>query len=242
MGLSRVIALALAYWIAGTMLAYTAARATRIPALIRSFEWMTLPAARRIAERVVTISLTASTLASGGIGTAVAAETPLPSGDSPVVAHLQRPHASASQGYVPVPAGEPPSVPAPTSDETATTYTPTPAVMPTPMPIASTRTTVVVPSFRFDPRAADLDAQHLGQTLATMSQDYEVASGDNLWLIAERHLESVLGEAPTDSETATYWSHLIAANRSRLRSGNPDLIYPGEIVLCPPAAEVGLGR
>jgi nucleoid-associated protein YgaU len=34
---------------------------------------------------------------------------------------------------------------------------------------------------------------------------------------------------------------MIDANRPQLRSGNPDLIFPGEVVTCPPTAEVGLG-
>ena len=62
-----------------------------------------------------------------------------------------------------------------------------------------------------------------------------VRPGDNLWLIARARLEHVSGVRPTDAQVARYWSAVIAANRATLRSGDPSLIYPGEIVALPPA-------
>jgi hypothetical protein len=57
-----------------------------------------------------------------------------------------------------------------------------------------------------------------------------VAPGDNLWLIAR----TTLGGEPAESEVVRYWSKLIDVNRASLRSGDPSLIYPGEIVVLPP--------
>jgi hypothetical protein len=34
-------------------------------------------------------------------------------------------------------------------------------------------------------------------------------------------------------EVAAYWVRVLVANRGRLRSGNPDLIYPREYVRLP---------
>ena len=38
---------------------------------------------------------------------------------------------------------------------------------------------------------------------------------------------------PTDAQIAPYWQRVITANQSTLRSGNPSLIFPGEIVTLP---------
>jgi len=65
-----------------------------------------------------------------------------------------------------------------------------------------------------------------------------VAPGDNLWLIARASLTDALGGRPPDADVARYWHALIAQNRSTLRSGDPSLIFPGEIVTLPPASAV----
>jgi hypothetical protein len=64
------------------------------------------------------------------------------------------------------------------------------------------------------------------------SSTYSVKSGDNLWDISEGVLTTALGHPPTDQQVATYWSALIAANKSRLT--NPNLIYPGQSLALPP--------
>jgi hypothetical protein len=60
-----------------------------------------------------------------------------------------------------------------------------------------------------------------------------VRAGDNLWLIARASLTHVSATRPDDADVARYWLAVIAANRSTLRSGNPSLIFPGEIVALP---------
>ena len=66
---------------------------------------------------------------------------------------------------------------------------------------------------------------------------HEVVRGDNLWAIARERLASASsggsGE-PTNREVAEYWMKVVEANKHHLRSGDPDLIYPGEEVLLPP--------
>jgi nucleoid-associated protein YgaU len=64
-----------------------------------------------------------------------------------------------------------------------------------------------------------------------------VVGGDNLWAIARDHLSrqrSGGSGEPTNHEVAAYWLKVVQANRDRLRSGDPDLIYPGERVTLPP--------
>ncbi|MGB8361521.1 MAG: hypothetical protein WCE80_08990 [Acidimicrobiia bacterium] len=63
------------------------------------------------------------------------------------------------------------------------------------------------------------------------SQDTHVIveRGDHLWKISARHL----GDGPV-TEVAPYWRQVVVLNTPRLRSGNPDLIYPGEEIELPP--------
>jgi hypothetical protein len=65
-----------------------------------------------------------------------------------------------------------------------------------------------------------------------------VVPGDNLWLIARASLARALGGRPNDTDVARYWHAVIAQNRSTLRSGDPSLIFPGEIVTLPPVSRV----
>lgn len=51
---------------------------------------------------------------------------------------------------------------------------------------------------------------------------YTVKPGDSLWKIAQRFTGS-----------GARWSEMWAINKSRSRSKNPDLIYPGEVFLIP---------
>ncbi len=60
-----------------------------------------------------------------------------------------------------------------------------------------------------------------------------VRAGDNLWRIARGELVARGKTQPDDATIARYWQHVIAANRTTLRSGNPNLIFPGELVALP---------
>ncbi|HUF14433.1 MAG TPA: hypothetical protein VMQ46_00925 [Acidimicrobiia bacterium] len=60
-----------------------------------------------------------------------------------------------------------------------------------------------------------------------------VERGDHLWKISERHL----GPGATAAEVVPYWLEVIDVNTSGLRSGDPDLIYPGEVIELPAASE-----
>jgi nucleoid-associated protein YgaU len=62
-----------------------------------------------------------------------------------------------------------------------------------------------------------------------------VEKGDHLWSISAHHLQERLTRPPSASEITPYWDDVIDANRDQLRSGDPDLIYPGETVVLPGA-------
>lgn len=61
----------------------------------------------------------------------------------------------------------------------------------------------------------------------------EVRSGDTLWGLAERQLAKRLGRPPAPGEIAGYCQTLVTVNLPGLRSGDPDLIHPGEIIVLP---------
>ena len=60
-----------------------------------------------------------------------------------------------------------------------------------------------------------------------------VVRGDHLWKISERHIETTSPGLPV----APYWLEVIEVNQPALRSGDPDLIYPGEVIVLPEITE-----
>ena len=64
-----------------------------------------------------------------------------------------------------------------------------------------------------------------------------VAPGDNLWTVSAAHLAAMtsqpVGSLP-DASVASYWQQVCAVNRSQLRSGNVNMIFPGEQIKLPP--------
>lgn len=60
-----------------------------------------------------------------------------------------------------------------------------------------------------------------------------VIEGDHLWKISKRHLETHMQNPPGDDQVAPYWRTVIDVNLDRLRSGDPNLIYPGEVIHLP---------
>lgn len=61
-----------------------------------------------------------------------------------------------------------------------------------------------------------------------------VQPGEHLWGIAEVTVRRALGRDASSEAIATYWVELLTENRSMLKSGDPDLIHPGETLLLPP--------
>ena len=63
---------------------------------------------------------------------------------------------------------------------------------------------------------------------------HPVVPGDNLWTIAAAELFRQTGRT-AESDIRDYWLQVIDANQDKLISGDPDLIYPGESIVCPVA-------
>ncbi len=60
-----------------------------------------------------------------------------------------------------------------------------------------------------------------------------VESGDHIWKISKESLGVKLDREPRNEEIHPYWLETIEVNLDSLRSGDPDLIYPGEELLLP---------
>ena len=67
-----------------------------------------------------------------------------------------------------------------------------------------------------------------------------VRPGDHLWKIAGEHLSIVLDRPPTRREHARYWVEVVNAARPVIRSGDPNLIHPGEEIPLPPTLDAGV--
>ena len=204
----RSIGLVIAYWIAMSTLLY-AATAIRRPHRPRAITLITLPFVRRMLDRTLATALAAS-IATAPLAPAMADEPPPP----PVVFQtddgIQVPHFVAPTEIVPI---DQPAVVAPPAPSI-----PVVPVQKPPLPVVSTA-----------PVTAPTTAVYTG---------YRVQTGDSLWVIAERHVASATGSAPTVQAITSYWRRLVDANRRTLRSGDPNLIFAGEIVTMP-AVEVG---
>ncbi|MFQ5968236.1 MAG: LysM peptidoglycan-binding domain-containing protein [Acidimicrobiia bacterium] len=180
----RWTGLALAYWIALSVLVAGLAsirRGTRFGLVARR---LMVPFVRHLLDRTLVLAIAIAPVAPS-----------VPAWASPPAAlpiEILPP-------YVPVPAG-------PEKDETETREPPdNPAIIP------------ALP----------------GVTSPAPGDTYVVVKGDNLWRIACRQVRAETGGKPTSSQIVPYWLELIELNRDRLRSGDPDLIYPGEELLLP---------
>jgi hypothetical protein len=61
-----------------------------------------------------------------------------------------------------------------------------------------------------------------------------VQRGENLWSIARVTVTAAQRGPVTTERIAHYWRSVVAANRGTVRSGNPSLIFAGEVVALPP--------
>lgn len=133
-------------------------------------------------------------------------------------------HASVAPGYVPVPASDP--VSQPTTTLPAGTTIAITTTQPTTKPIDILYLPV-------EPTGAAVPVATVDRAQAIEYAHVVVMPGDNMWLLAERRLVDLLGRQAGDHEVAPYWLAVIGANRDRIRSGDPDLIFPGEVLVLP---------
>lgn len=208
-GLLRSIGLLISYWVLGSTALYIA---FDLRDRGRRPGWVTLithRSIRRIADRALAATLTASIVATP-IGPAVAEPPSAPivfetETDGIPVPHVRMDMTDRSPDR------------APEADQVLEEFSaaneassPSPPRL-TPMPIPTPTAAIVV----------------------DQSQNHTVVRGDNLWTIAADHIASTHTGGPDVSQITEYWLKVIAANRDTLRSGDPNLIFPGELVALP---------
>jgi LysM domain len=66
----------------------------------------------------------------------------------------------------------------------------------------------------------------------------EVERGDNMWSISRETLEASGNPRVTNAEIVPLWRDVIQLNEHRIKSGNPNLIFPGEELVVPDIAVV----
>lgn len=241
-----------AWWVLASTTLYLAARALRLPRAVGAIEWVTLPAVRRMADRAAAVSLMGSTVVGGAVGPAVAVESsdppPTPAAaetvevDGPLEPALPPPSvgdplAAAGDGgggQQPAAAsGNEPSDAAGDTDQDRDSNRDRdgdgdPGARRS-QGEPDARSEALAPPSPDGPDPAD----KLDDDLAVAGERYRVQPGDHLWAIAKQALSDAWGRAPSVEEVDGYWRELIAANRDRLTSGDPDLIYPGEHLVVP---------
>ena len=84
----------------------------------------------------------------------------------------------------------------------------------------------------------DEDGIPVGLEFPLFNSQHTIIGGENLWLIAANQLAAItdrsLDEVP-QPDIARYWERVIETNRADLRSGDPNLVYPGEVITFPGA-------
>jgi hypothetical protein len=227
----RLAALVAAWWLLGSTLLYVAARVARLHGTAAALGWATLPAVRRWADRAAAVSIVAATAL--GVGRPAAADPPPTSSPTTAAVVIEadhrdpasvpsRPPSSVRTGQ----AVDPPPVPSVRPVETA----PVPAPPPTTAPLVpSAEQSSVVPVVPAVPAAPP--------PAPTAAATHAVVRGEHLWSIAADRVATATGKSPADlapADIAPYWLRVVEINRPRLRSGNPNLVSPGEVVELPP--------
>jgi hypothetical protein len=170
------------------------------------------PALRRIVEGTLVFTLTLGAPASHAFA---ASATPTSTPRGPIAIEV------GPDGRIVV---VPPTTTAPPTTTTTTT-----AAKPT-----TTTTTASPPRARHSARPHRLAPPAPTERSTAAPTRVTVVRGDNLWRIAAVAVAHQLGRAPRDDEIVGFWRRVVDVNRATLRSGDPNLIYPGEQVALPP--------
>jgi hypothetical protein len=123
--------------------------------------------------------------------------------------------AMTGPGYIPVPAGDPTTNEntTPGSDPPGTLFLPTEPVL--------------------VPQIGEPESLAPQATASSEPSEVIVRAGDHMWSLAAQQLTLARGREVSDTEIAPYWLKVVGTNLSRIRSGDPDLIFPGEILVLP---------
>ncbi len=224
----RLVALAGAAWLLATTLLYALScvvtrshrRSAVRSGLGRVAAGITLPAVRRLVDGALACALV--TTAAFGTRPALAATTPATTVSTTTTTTTPAPVVLERPGPTVPPTvrdgrADIASLPGPTPTTRPVAVAPAPA---TPAPV--TPVTPVTPAPTTPPPASPIT--------------HVVAPGEHLWAIAAERVAAASGRTARElraDEIAPYWRAVCDANRAGVRSGNVNLIYPGEVVVLP---------
>lgn len=214
MGALRLAGLALAWWMLATTTLYLAASLARRPGLAAAVGGLTMGWARRLVDRAVVVGVSAALVAPSAAWAQPAGPPML---DSP--AELEGLVDPADPGDF---AGDSPG-------DSADPAEPDPPPADSPPPPQPGRD---APAEGGEAPTEGGDAPAESEAAAV----HTVQPGEHLWRIAAQRLASHRGVAADElatADVAVYWREVVAANADRVRSGDPDLVYPGEVVRLP---------
>lgn len=207
MAVLRLVGLALGWWLLATTTATATATLARAERLGRLVRPLTWAPARRAADRAVAAGVSVVLVASGVPSWANEAAPPPPALSEP--AAVDRAPAGDGERDGPPDPGNADGPPDPGN--------------------ADGPADVGTPAATADPRSNDESAR-----------THKVAVGESLWVIAAEDLAAHRGLPATElgeAAVAAHWRAVIEANADRLRSGDPDLVFPGEQLRLPALPE-----
>ena len=214
-GVVWLLAFTVTAWIVMTTLLSVVAYSTRIAGAIRAVEWMTLPPVRRLGRRWAGLLLAMGSMTMAlPAGATVVPPVPLVVGSHQPGAADADPAVAppASTGVIYAPAAVRSEAPDPEPGEAFPDRTDT---MSAPLFLAG-------------------QVSHDDPDEATGAIVYTVRPGDNLWSTTAAHIAGEGDGEPSPAEIVPIWRQVIALNQERLRSSDPDLIFPGEEITLPP--------
>jgi hypothetical protein len=202
----RLATLGAAAWLFAVTAAYALARGLGIRSVLGILDHATPHLVRRVVDHAVAASIVVG---------ALAAPVHAASSPSPVVVDVRngRQHESGSLTSLP-------------PDSRRASHAPARATLP-----GVTAPTLPVPAAPPTPRA--VPAPPAAATSAV------VQAGDDLWTIAADALARATMRdraGLTDAEIARYWRAMCDANAATVRSGDLDVIVPGEVIALPPVS------
>lgn len=259
----RVLALGLAWYLTGVTSISVVARLLRAARLARLADALSFGPVKVLVQQAVGIGLAASVLATAlpvtpgavrsGSDAAADADVALlvptneSAGMTPAIDHVD-----AAAGAAAERAAVALAVQAPITDTGPEAIVPVPA----PGPHAAEQAeaaAVDTDAADMDTDAADMDSDApvvdsdapdvepgpADRSGTATRREVRVEPGDHFWAIAEVDVARHLGRPGTDAEVIAHWQAIVEANADRLPVlGNPDVLFPGQMVLLPSPAEV----
>jgi hypothetical protein len=237
----RLIALGLAYWLLASALLYALARASQLRGAVVAAGWVTLPTVRRVIDRTIAMAMVTSVSV-----TPAARVSAGPSPSPPPITIAVEEGGEILPPLADVPGSVPPPV-----EEGLEKGVPSPAEGPTPGSSFPAPGLAHPPSLGGDAaptnggETASVHTETAGRSTEGAGEPRQmkhhvVVPGDNLWAIASAHLlesHGVGGAELPQTEIHRYWLRVVELNREALRSGDPNLIYPGEHIRLPPPSD-----